>query len=294
MKRRILVTGGTGFIGRNLQEQLQDRYAVVAPPSSRLNLLNSEEVSRFISKHSFDTVIHCATHNATVTSTKDRSLVLSSNIRMFINIARLNRQYRRMIYFGSAAEYHKENIPLNVSEDFFDTFVPETDYGFSKYLMARYAADSGNIYDLRLFGVYGKYEDWRIRFISNAIVNVMHDRDIRIRQNALFDYLFIDDLALIVDRFIRQKELKHHAYNVCTGEACELTAIAAMILAITKSKRTIVVEHKGFKPPLVGDNTRLKHEIGHVRFTPLEQGIETLWRWYKRQKRNMTQSESIP
>lgn len=281
MKRRIFVTGSSGFIGRNLVESLRDRYTIYAPTSKQLNLLDTQAVSRYIKKYAFDTVIHTATHNATATSTKDRSQVFSSNIRMFMNVARLHHSYRRMIYFGSAAEYHKEKIPKYVKEEFFDCHVPVTDYGFSKYLMAKIALPSANIYDLRLFGVYGKYEDHRIRFISNALFNVIHNRDIRIHQNAWFDYLYVDDLAPIIDWFIRVKNLKHHAYNVCSGTAYQLKTIASTILRVTKSKKKIIVEQKGNKPPLVGDATRLHKEIGTLSMTPLEQGIAALYGWYK-------------
>ena len=72
------------------------------------------------------------------------------------------------------------------------------DYGFSKYLISQYIEKSDNCVCLRLFGVFGKYEDYEYKFISNAIVKNLLQMPIRIRQNVYFDWLYINDLMKIV------------------------------------------------------------------------------------------------
>ncbi len=61
-----------------------------------------------------------------------------------------------MYYFGSGGEYDRQNYIPKMSEQFFDKFIPNDTYGFSKYIMSKAVNNSNNIYDLRVFGVFGK------------------------------------------------------------------------------------------------------------------------------------------
>ena len=74
--KRVLLTGGRGFIGRHLQEQLSTRYEIIAPTSRELDLTKAELVESYLRQNNFDLVVHAATWNATVNSTRDLNLVL--------------------------------------------------------------------------------------------------------------------------------------------------------------------------------------------------------------------------
>jgi len=282
MKKRIFITGATGFIGRNLKEQLENEYHIEAPDSKELDLLNEGDVSTFLKKHNFDMIIHAASHNETRTSTKDKSQVLCNNLRMFFNLARCNNSYGRMFYFGSGAEYDMNYYVSKMKEDYFDTYVPTDDYGFSRYIMAKYIKNSQNIYDLRLFGCFGKYEDWRIRFISNAICRVLFDLNITISKNVYFDYLYIDDLVKILKILIEKKNIQHHYYNVCTGIVIDLKTLAKIVLKSSGRKGSIKIAKQGFKKEYSGDNSRLMREIKGFSFTPIGSAIIELYKWYEK------------
>lgn len=114
-------------------------------------------------------VLHIATYNATVTSEKDLSLVLAANFRMFFNLEKAKDLYGKMLYFGSGAEFDREHYVPKMKEEYFGRYIPGDSYGFSKYIMAKTSEIRSSIYNLRLFGVYGKYEDWRIRFIFDYL-----------------------------------------------------------------------------------------------------------------------------
>src|SRR5450759_397902 len=105
--KKVFITGGTGFIGRNLREQLAGFYNVTAPPSQELDLLDDAHVTGFLKKGRFDVVIHAATWNATRTSTKDLTNVIENNFRMVFNLARCADDYGKMIYYGSGAEFDR-------------------------------------------------------------------------------------------------------------------------------------------------------------------------------------------
>lgn len=284
MKMRMLITGGSGFIGKNLVEFLLKRYEVLAPTSRELNLLDSHAVYSYLQKNKCDQVIHCSTHNATITSDKDRSLIFQNNVRMFMNLARVRNLYNRMFYFGSGAEYARDRMPPKVKEEFFDLFVPEDDYGFSKYIMAKYAEGTDNIYDLRLFGCFGPHEDWRIRFISNAICRALFRKKITLSQDAVFDYLYVKDLGRIMVRFLQRKTLQYKHYNICTGETVHLKQLAQLVKKILDSNVRISVARKGLQREYSGDNSRLMKEMGGFQFTPIARAVEELIEWYRKNK----------
>jgi GDP-L-fucose synthase len=277
---KLLLTGGSGFIGRNLREGLDGRHEVVAPPAGELDLLDEDAVARHLEQGKYDVVVHAATWNATRNSRKDVSKVVRNNLRMFFNVARLRERYGRMIYFGSGAEYDLRKCVPNVGEGQFDLSVPADDYGFSKYVMAKYAECADNIYDLRLFGVFGKHEDWEIRLISNACCKVVWNLPVSIRQNVFFDYMDVKDLVGITEWFITNTP-KHKHYNVCTGRTLDLRSIAEKVLAVSGKKLDIVVAKAGLGMEYGGDNSRLMAEMGGYRFVDMNASIRDLYSWYE-------------
>lgn len=191
-----------GFIGRNLAESLNaggscGDYVLHCPSSKELNLLDAEAVFAYLRNQGFDVVIHAANCNETRKRPSPYE-VLDGNLRMFLNLERCHGMYGKLLYFGSAAEYDRKNYVPDMKEEQPGVFVPGLPYDFSKYVMAKLCEQSDNIYELCLFGVYGKYEEWERRFISNAICRGLKGMDITIRQNMYFDYLYVEDLVGIL------------------------------------------------------------------------------------------------
>jgi UDP-glucose 4-epimerase len=278
---KVLITGGNGFIARNLTERLGSEYQILAPNSQDLNLLDSDGVANCIKNHSFDVVIHTATYDAAPKhSTKDPAKVLENNLKMFFNVARCSEHFGKMIYFGSGAEFGREHWKHKMSEVYFDQHVPEDQYGFSKYIMTRHAQLSQNIYNLRIFAVFGKYEDWRVRFISNACARAIYDLPITINQNVFFDFMCIDDLVEIV-RWFMHHQPRQHVYNVCTGQVIDFKTLADQIIAISGKKLDVIVKTDGLGKEYSGDNSMLLNELDGFAFTPLEKSVEDLYRWYE-------------
>jgi len=292
IRMKIFITGGTGFIGRNLKEQLSNKYEIHAPKSSELDLLDEEKVHEYLNMHAFDIVIHAATWNATRNSPKDLTKVLPNNLRMFFNLARCNKYFGRMIYYGSGAEYDRGHWIPKMKEDYFDTHVPAGDYGFSKYIMAKYAEQSHNIYNLRLFGVFGKYEDWQIRFISNACCKAVWDLPITIKQNVFIDYLYVDDLVKITEWFIRNKP-KEKVCNICTGRTYDLLTVAKKVLNASGKKLEIIIYQEGFGKEYSGDNSKMLQEIGGFSFQEIDDSLHELYHWYLTHKEHITLEKLI-
>jgi GDP-L-fucose synthase len=276
---KILLTGGSGFIGRNLVELLGGRYSIAAPESAELNLLDENSVREYLRAQAFDVVVHAATtrSNRRVGAAAD---MLDRNCRMYFNLARNRSLFGKMLHFGSGAEYSRPGLPSRVSEDYFDTHVPEDPYGFSKYICTKHAETQENIFVLRLFGVFGKYEAWDVRFISNACARVVKGLPIVIRQNVKFDYLYVRELAELLSWFL-EHELRDKTYNVCRGETFTLLQLAEMVAAAAGNSPEIRVRNPGLGAEYSGDNARLMGEIGGFHFHAMSDSVRELYGWYR-------------
>jgi len=166
-------------------------------------------------------------------------------------------------------------------EDYFDTYVPEDAYGFSKYVCAKYVQQSSKIVNLRLFGVFGKHEDYTIKFISNAILKKLFGLPIVIYQNTYFDYLYIDDLVKIIELFIRRQP-KDKIYNVANGQRVSLLTLARKINRLPGKPTEIIIENPGLNAEYTADNAKLMAQFPDFTFTPLDQALEELYRWYQK------------
>jgi UDP-glucose 4-epimerase len=278
-KKTLLITGGSGFIGRNAVEYFSETgMTVLAPSHKDLDLLSDGEVECYLKRKDVDYVLHCANVGG---NRKARDTgILEKNVRMFVNLKKHSRYFEKMIHLGSGAEYDKSRPLLKITENRFGDFIPTDEYGFSKYLISNLIQSSDNITCLRLFGIFGKYEDYEYKFISNAIVKNLLHLPINIRQNAEFDWLCIDDLMKIVHK-VFDKDMHNKAYNVTSSKIIDLITIANIINSCSSDPVEISVDATGLNNQYCGDNKLLLKEIGNFNFTPVKQSISKLMNYYR-------------
>ena len=133
-----------------------------------------------------------------------------------------------------------------------------------------------------MFAIYGKHEDFTRRFISNNICNLLCDRQVSVGRNMAFDYLYIDDFLLILDKFI-ERRCTFANYNICTSKPVELIDLARMILEVMRGgdPGDIVVRNEGMGTEYSGCNARFLREFGQFEFTDHKAAIADLSRWYR-------------
>ncbi|MDD2337057.1 MAG: NAD(P)-dependent oxidoreductase [Geobacteraceae bacterium] len=278
-QKKILVTGGNGFIGKNLLEHLSKQHVVFAPRSFELNLLDEDSVHDFLRNENFDVVIHAAGKPGH-RNAKDLKGIFYADTRMFYNIVRCRDCFGKLLITGSGGIYDARFYRPKVKEESWGVHVPIDEHGFFRYVTAHTIGQMDRVVDLRLFGVFGKYEDYAIRFISNAICKAIFDLPITIKQNRRFDYLYIKDLFPIVDYFI-ENDVCCKEYNVTPDETTELQELAEKVVHVSGKNIPILVSKKGMGLEYSGDNGRLRKEIPHLQFTKLETAIKDLYRWYE-------------
>ncbi len=274
--KRILITGASGFVGRNLKESLSDRYVIFAPSHKELELLNCEQTEEYIFEHQIDVVIHAAVH---VPMCHGGEKEFYNDMRMFLNLERVSDHLEKIIYFGSGAEFDKRFDIRMVSEDAFGRTIPTSEYGLAKYTMNKIARRSDNIYNLRLFGIFGKYELWNIKFLSNLCCKAVFGLPLTVRKECWFDFLFVEDLPEIVSWFIEHTP-QFHDYNICHGREYRLTELAELVRKVSGKDLPIMLLSEERNLDYSADIGRLSQEIENLRITPMEQALVQLYKYY--------------
>lgn len=277
--KTVFITGGRGFIGRNLTEALEKiGHKVLAPSSTELNLLDEQAVDAFMRRQPVDIIVHAANKGGG-RHTLDMTDVVQTNLRMFFNIVKHAGCVDKIINFGSGAEYGKHKPIVMVREEDAGDALPLDDYGFYKSVCSRYIEHANqNIINLRIFACYGKYEDYRFKFISNAIVKNLLGLPIHIRQNVLFDYVYVDDLVRMV-LWAMMSDTCHRVYNITRGSGIELITLAETVNAVAVKPSEIMVDTLGYNLEYTSSNSRILAECP-IEFTSHNVAISSLYEYY--------------
>ncbi len=292
MKQKILLTGGSGFIGRNILESfLAEKYDIVAPGRHELDLMDTNSVDSFFKTRTFDVVVHSAVKPGH-RNALDHDRLLYSNLKFFETLLRHRSRYEKFINLGSGAVYDTSCSISMVSESSLYNRIGASDHDFCKYVISRQIQDLDGFVDLNIFGIFGKYEDYAIRFISNAICKTLFDLPITLRQDRLFSYLYIDDLMPILAFFIDNK-VAHRSYNIVPDYTTSLLGLATLIQEISGQNEPVSVLTPGFGLDYTGSNARLLGEFPTLSFTSLPLSVQLLYNWYSNRKDMLLKSDFL-
>lgn len=276
---KIFLTGGGGFIGRNIFEQLSHQYEILAPKHSELELTDTHAVYQYLEAHPVDVVVHAANLGGK-RETQYFVDIPKTNLKIFFNLIRAKKFFGRMITLGSGSEYGRE-VPIPKAREIdFGKCVPSDDYSFYKYVCAQYAEQVDYVTHLRLFSVFGKYEDSGIRFISKSILQALKEGPIVINQNRIYDYLYVDDFVKILDAILRGNPTSKFL-NVGRGLGVDLKTIAEAIIGQTGRQVPVEILQEGYGDEYTCNIDLLKKEIGDFTFDPIESSILKLVSYYR-------------
>ena len=269
---KILITGGSGFIGRSLIKALKEDYDVFAPSSKELDITNSYDVEKYLQNKYFDWVIHCAIDGGKRTST-DTETVAYNNIKMFFNLMNNRDRFGKLINFASGAEFDRMSA-INSNTNNLNNSYPTDPYGMSKNIISRIIQDCLNCYNFRVYGVFGEDED-DTRFIKSNIKRYKNAEHLDIYQQKAFDFFYIEDLITIVKYY-----LDHPKYYLDTDmdlvyqHKYKLTDIGNMINNLSAYKVNAEAEDYREASPYLGSNLGIPLDIELVG---LEEGIKRVY-----------------
>jgi len=310
--KKVLITGGAGFIGTNVAERLagEECYEVFATyhhafprykisnvnyiPADLTDMTDCMDVMKGV-----DYVVMCA---ASVGGILDMSLnplgLINDSTRITINTmeAAYKNRVQKCIFISSGAVYPELETKATEEMAFLGQPV-------DKYFILGWAKRFGellcNMYSTRvrcpmsstilridnLYGPYDTFEGNKAHVIPSLIRKVMNRENPIVMWGdgeELKDFMYVGDLADIIAEILKVQE-GFHEYNVVTGTNISLNEALALIMEIAGCKNEI--RHDFTKPASVSgrnlSNRKLYEEMGLKPSTSLNDGLRITLQWYR-------------
>ncbi len=235
MKKKILITGASGFFGRNLVKILPKKnFFYILVLRKKLKGLNSDFFDQIIEKdiffkkkkfwHKYLNDVHTVIHLAwSLKSNFYHSQVNKNCYQGTIELAKAckENQVKKFIGIGSCAEYFWNNKVITTTSK----LRPKSNY--SKYkiltfkkLSSLFLKNTKFIW-LRPFFVFGDYQKKHQFFPSISIKVKKKNRIVILNSENEYDFVPIEFLCKFLVNVIKKKQLKK-TYNICTGKAFSL------------------------------------------------------------------------
>lgn len=260
MNKKILVTGGTGFIGANLVRRLVNmgyRPAVLVRKESNLwrlkditskidlletDILNYERLKKDIEIVRPHYVYHLAVYGAYQGTQKDLGETLETNIFGTLNLlnAVSNSGTEYFVNTGSSSEYGLKETDMTEN----DILCPVNYYGVTKAtttLLTSTYSDQNKlpVATLRLFSPYGYFED-NNRFVPTVIMSGIKNKEIELsNQSFVRDFIFVDDVIDAYMYFLNGKKYYGEIFNIGSGKQTKLGDFAKEVEKILGRKLKI-------------------------------------------------------
>ena len=299
---KILVTGGAGFIGRNLVDFLlsnneitiYDNFSNSSKPDIQFLIakgakLVNEDILDYKNLQKscigFDLIIHLAAKSNVMDSQINPEITNEINVTGTKNILKCcnENKIKKIIFASSAAVYSDSKLPVNENTK----TNPLSPYGKSKLTaeqeIKKISKEFGvDAISLRMFNVYGKGQNEQFAgVISKFIKNISKNIPIEIYGNGeqTRDFVSIFDVVIAFDCAIKNIEgKKGDVYNIGTGSSNSINELAKMILKIVGKKIEIKYkeQNKDEIKNSVADITLAKNELGFVAKQKLQDELINL------------------
>ena len=309
MKKKVLVTGVTGFVGANLARRLvKDDYEVhiLTRETSNLwrikeiyknlidwkvDLREKEKLKNILEKINPEYIIHLAIYGGRPNE-KDTEEIINSNFLGTVNLVEASRNinYKVFINTGSSSEYGMKNEKMQENM----VCSPNTIYGIAKVgatLYCNYEAkkNNKNIGTLRLFSPFGDFED-RGRLFPDIILALLENKDVNLANpKAVRDFIYIEDVVDLYMKIINENlNISGEVFNCGYGEQHSVEYVANKIKKYLNSKNSLnygAKEGRSFDTDLwESDISKIKEKLNWTPKLDFDASIEKACEWYKKNK----------
>lgn len=302
---KILLTGGTGMVGKNILEHLSvQKYTFLYPSSKELNLQNYDSVNHYIQFHQPDFVIHCAGFVGGIQANMAnpvRFLVDNLDIGRNIIMAAKNNNVRKFINFSSSCIYPRNaKNPLNEELILQGELEPTNEgYALAKIVTTRlceYITTEDSTFQYKtvipcnLFGKFDKFSPEHSHMVP-AVIKKIHEAKIQNKKEidiwgdglARREFMYAGDLADFIFYALEHFEKMPQNLNVGLGHDYSINDYYQTIAKAIGYEGVFVHDLSkpiGMKQKLV-DNTKLK-TFGWKSTISLKDGIEKTYEYYKK------------
>jgi len=305
--KRVVVTGGSGFIGSHLVKRLLEQGAQVAVTVRYGNVIKNERLREEWTRlkvieadlrnrgalddvRKFDphVVFHLAAYNHVGESFRQVEECFDVNAKGTANLLDMVPGTESFIYMSTSEVYgHQSGVP------FVETMNPEP---ISPYAITKYAGElycrmkqrmkgSGRIVVLRPFNAYGPYQSSKA-IIPELIINCLKGRPIRTtkgEQTREFNYVgnLVDGLIAAAS----DKSTIEGPVNLASGEEVAIRDLVKKIAALTDTKSSIEIGALEYRPTeiwrMFADSSRAHSLFGWTPQVNLDQGLKLTVDWYR-------------
>ena len=322
-RRKILVTGGAGYIGAITARLLQQRgYEVVvfdnlstgrreAVVGCELivgDLLDKTALENLFARHKFDAVIHFAALIEVEESMADPARYFQNNVVGGLNLldAMVEAGVPEIIFSSSATVYAEpEHLPIREG----NPCAPQNPYGESKYIFERILKSYSEIYglravSLRYFNAAGAWPEEGLGFrlddntlLVPRVLNVARGRAPEIEVfgqdypttdgTCIRDYVHVLDLAeahlAALEKLMENPGYK--VYNVGTGRGHSVLEVIDQAVEITGRMIPMKVapRRSGDLTQSVADSSAFQSATSWRPKHDLQSIIESAWQWHQNQ-----------
>lgn len=303
-ERRIVVTGGAGFLGRYVVDRLEDRGAtgIVVPRSDDYDLRREDDIRRLLSEHRPDLVIHLAAVVGGIGANRvNPGSFFYDNLVMGVQLLEHARRVgvEKFVAVGTICSYPKLTpVPFEES-DLWDGYPEETNapYGLAKKMLLvqadAYRRQYGfNAVNPLLVNLYGPGDNFDLDtcHVIPALVRKCIEADERgERQVEVWgsgrptrEFLYVEDAAAGV---VRAAELLDtpEPVNIGSGEEISIRELAELIAEETGFDGDLVFDPSkpDGQPRRCLDVGRARELLGFEAETELREGLRRTIDWYR-------------
>ena len=240
---KILVTGGTGFIGYHVVELLLEKGHSITILGRKNNkklpsgvvfaladLQDYESVSEAVSK--VDAVIHLAAQNGSECSSFPDELLITTNIIGSLNIFDACRYFKKTCVYGSLGNHSNQSL-----------------YAITKSTTERFALmynkeHGTRIIITRIFNTFGERPELNLNenLISSIILAAIENKPIKMLDGSAqkYDFIYVKDVAEMLLSAIENDEINPmDLWHIGTTKCSNILDIVYLILKLTGSKSII-------------------------------------------------------